>query len=74
MDSYGIVNAQIDLDIEDLGGNFGGLNVAVFATNLFDNEHFVGGFGLSLFGGAALIANQIVGDPQQFGIRVTKDF
>ena len=68
--SYDIVNAQIDLDLEDVGG-LPGVNIALYATNLFDNEYFVGGLALDLFGG---VSNRIVGEPQQFGIRVRADF
>jgi iron complex outermembrane receptor protein len=68
---FTLVNAQVDFDIADLGGNFGGLNVALFGTNLFDKEYYAGGITLALFGG---IANRIVGEPRQWGIRVTKDF
>lgn len=65
--SIGLLNGQIDLDIQ----KWGGLNVAVFGTNILDKEYFVGGIALDLFGG---IANQLVGEPRQWGIRVTKDF
>jgi iron complex outermembrane receptor protein len=69
--AYTLVNAQIDFDIRDLGGNLGALNIALFATNLFDNDHFVSGIALNLFGG---ISNRIVGQPQELGVRVTKQF
>lgn len=69
--SFGLLNGQIDLDIADLGGNLGGLNIAIFGTNILDKEYFNGGISLGLFGG---VVNRLVGDPQQFGIRVTKDF
>jgi len=65
--SFGLLNGQIDLDID----KWGGLNIAVFGTNILDKEYFVGGIALDLFGG---IANQLVGEPRQWGIRVTKDF
>lgn len=65
--SFGLLNGQIDLDIE----KWGGLNVAVFGTNILDKEYFVGGLALDLFGG---ISNRLVGEPRQWGIRVTKDF
>ncbi|MBV7267528.1 TonB-dependent receptor [Erythrobacter ani] len=71
VDAYGVLNAQIDFDIRDLGGNLGGLNVALFGTNITDNEYFVGGIVLGLFGG---VSNRIVGEPRQWGIRVTKEF
>lgn len=62
---------QIDLDISDLGGNLGSLNVAIFGTNLLAKQYFTSGIALDAFGG---ISNKLVGDPRQFGIRVTKDF
>lgn len=65
--SFGLLNGQIDLDID----KWGGLNVAVFGTNILDKEYFVGGLALDLFGG---ISNRLVGEPRQWGIRVTKDF
>lgn len=69
--SVGLLNAQIDLDIADLGGNLGGLNIAVFGTNILDKEYYNGGISIGLFGG---VVNRIVGEPRQLGIRVTKDF
>ncbi|MEP2735975.1 MAG: TonB-dependent receptor [Erythrobacter sp.] len=68
--SYDLVNAQIDLDLEDVAG-LSGINIALYATNLLDEEYFVSGLALDLFGG---VANRIVGEPQQFGIRVRTDF
>jgi len=65
--SFGLLNGQIDLDLEA----YGGINIAIFGTNILDKEYFVGGLSLDLFGG---IVNRLVGDPQQWGIRVTKDF
>ncbi len=67
---YDLVNAQIDLDLVDLEG-LPDLNIALFVTNLFDEEYFVGGLALDLFGG---VSNRIVGEPQQFGVRVRADF
>ncbi len=68
--SYDLVNAQIDLDLADVAG-LSGVNIALYATNLFDKEYFVSGLALGLFGG---VVNRIVGEPQQFGIRVKTDF
>lgn len=67
IESIGLLNGQIDLDLE----KWGGLNIAVFGTNILDKEYFVGGIALDLFGG---ISNRLVGEPRQWGIRVTKDF
>ena len=47
------------------------VNIAVYGTNLLDKEYFVSGLALDLFGG---VANRIVGEPQQFGIRLRTDF
>ncbi|WP_230206753.1 TonB-dependent receptor [Novosphingobium sp. Gsoil 351] len=71
LNSYGLLNAQIDLDIADLGGNLGGLNIALFGTNILDKEYYAGGIALALFGG---VSNRIVGEPRQWGIRITKEF
>ena len=68
--SYDLVNAQIDLDLADVAG-LSGVNIALYVTNLFDEEYFVSGLALDLFGG---VVNRIVGEPQQFGIRVRTDF
>ncbi|MEP0190404.1 MAG: TonB-dependent receptor [Erythrobacter sp.] len=68
--AYDLVNAQIDLDIEGALG-LSGINLAVYATNLFDEEYFVSGLALGLFGG---VVNRIVGEPQQFGVRLRTDF
>lgn len=67
---YHLVNAQIDLQLDDVLG-LDAVNIALYATNLFDEEYFVGGLALDLFGG---VVNRIVGEPQQFGIRVRTDF
>lgn len=71
VDSYGLVNAQIDLDLIDVLPGVRDLNIAVFATNLFDKEYFTGGLAIGAFGG---ISNRIVGEPQQFGVRVRAGF
>lgn len=65
--SFGLLNGQIDLDIN----KWRGLNIALFGTNILDKEYYNGGIALGLFGG---ISNRIVGDPRQWGIRVTKKF
>ena len=68
--SYDLVNAQVDLDLTNVPG-LSGVNIALYATNLLDKEYFVSGLALDLFGG---VVNRIVGEPQQFGIRVKTDF
>ncbi len=65
--SFGLLNGQIDLDID----KWRGLNIALFGTNILDKEYYNGGVALDLFGG---ISNRIVGDPRQWGIRVSKKF
>jgi len=65
--SFGLLNGQIDLDLEA----YGGLNIAIFGTNILDKEYYTGGLSLGLFGG---IVNRFVGEPRQWGIRVTKSF
>lgn len=68
--SYGLLNGQIDLNLTDIMG-LNKVNIAVYGTNLLDKEYFVSGLALDLFGG---VANRIVGEPQQFGIRLRTDF
>jgi len=65
--SFGLLNGQIDLDLQA----YGGLKIAVFGTNILDKEYFTGGLSLGLFGG---IVNRFAGEPRQWGIRVTKSF
>ena len=67
---YQLVNAQVDLDLTDVGG-LPNLNIAIFAKNLFDVQYFTGGNAVDLFGG---VANRLVGEPQQFGVRIRADF
>ncbi|BDW81537.1 TonB-dependent receptor [Erythrobacter sp. Dej080120_24] len=71
VDDYGLLNAQIDLEILDFGGDFGGAEIALFGSNILDKEYFTSGIALGLFGG---ISNRLVGEPRQWGIRVTKEF
>lgn len=67
-DSYGLLNAQIDL-ATDL---FGGANIALFASNLTDEEYLVDQLVIPLpFG---LISNGIVGEPRTYGVRINKSF
>lgn len=68
--AYDLVNAQIDFNIEELGG-IDNVKVSLFAKNLLDKEYFVSGTALDLLGG---ISTRIVGEPQQFGVRVRTDF
>lgn len=70
LDSYGILNAQIDVQLDRLAK---GLNVAAFANNLTDEEFLPAGFVIP-FGGLGIIDNRITGDPRTYGIRVTQSF
>ena len=66
VDSISLLNGQVDFDIDSLG-----LNVAVWGTNLTDEEYFSTGFALGVFGG---LASRTIGAPRQFGVRLRKDF
>ncbi|MEP3050876.1 MAG: TonB-dependent receptor [Erythrobacter sp.] len=70
LESYGILNAQIDVNFEDIGE---GLNVALFANNLTDELFFPAGFVIP-FGALGVIDNRITGDPRTYGVRVTQKF
>ena len=69
LESYGIFNAQLDFDIEGFGA---GTNIAVYARNLFDNDHHTTGFALVAFG--LDLAQRAPGAPQVFGVRVRLSF
>ena len=66
VDSYGLVNGQIDFNTDA----YGGVNIALFGTNLFDKEHFTGGLAIASFG----VSNRFIGAPRQYGVRVKKTF
>lgn len=67
LDSYGIFNGQIDIDIESLG-----TNIAFYGRNLFDNEHDTTGFALTAFG--LDLAQRNPGAPRTYGVRVRQSF
>ena len=67
LESYGIVNGQIDFDIESLGAN-----VAFYGRNLLDNDHDTTGFALVAFGLG--LAQRAPGAPRTYGVRVRKSF
>ena len=69
LDSYGIFNAQLDFDIEGFGA---GTNIAIYARNLFDNDHHTTGFALVAFG--LDLAQRAPGAPQLFGVRIRQSF
>ena len=68
LDSYSNFNGQIDFDLEKWG-----LNVSLYARNIFDDERDVSGFALSVAGGIGL-AQRITGSPREFGGRIRKSF
>ncbi len=67
LDSYGIVNGQIDFDIENWG-----TNVAFYGRNLLDNDHDTTGFALVAFGLG--LSQRAPGAPRTYGVRVRKSF
>ena len=66
VDSISLLNGQIDFDISDT------LNVAIWGTNLADEEYFSNGFAINTLG--LLLAQGNVGAPRQLGVRIRKDF
>ncbi len=71
LNSYGILNAQIDLDLDILNG----LNIAVFGTDITDKEYFSGGIVVPIVAAAGeIVSNRFAGDPATYGIRLTKSF
>lgn len=70
VDSYGLLNAQIDVEFESFGE---GLNVALFANNATDELYFPAGFVVP-FGPFGTVDNRITGDPRTYGIRATQRF
>lgn len=66
--AYGLLNGQIDLDIDVLNG----LNLAIFGTNILDKEYAIGGLVVPI--GAVTVSNRFLGDPQTWGIRMKKSF
>lgn len=66
VESISLLNGQIDFDITDT------LNVALWGTNLTDEEYFSNGFAIETLG--LLLSQRNVGAPRQYGIRVKKDF
>ena len=68
LDSYSNFNGQIDFNIDKWG-----LNVSMYARNIFDDERDVSGFALNIAGGIGL-AQRITGSPREFGGRIRKTF
>ncbi len=66
VNSISLLNGQIDFDVTDT------LNIALWGTNLTDEEYFSNAFAIETLG--LLLAQGNVGAPRQYGIRVRKDF
>jgi iron complex outermembrane receptor protein len=64
---YGLVNMRYDW--KDIYGS--SLSFAAFATNLFDQPYYTGGFALSASLGVSSVA---IGQPRMFGVEMTYDF
>ena len=67
LDSYSLVNAQLEFDFESWD-----TNVAFYARNLLDEEYDASGFALFTFG--LDLAQRIQGPPRTYGVRVRKSF
>lgn len=71
LNSYGLLNAQIDLDFDVLNG----FNLAVFGTNILKEEYFTGGIVVPIrLAPGGIVSNRIVGEPRTYGIRGTWTF
>ena len=68
--SYGLLNAQIDLDLDVLNG----LNIAVFGTNILDKRYYSGGIVVPIVPPTEIVSNRFSGEPATYGIRITKSF
>lgn len=64
-DAYSLVNARLDYDHHDWG-----VEIALWANNVFDEEYFVGNVNLTALGYWVSIA----GNPRTYGFTVTKRF
>lgn len=69
LDAYGTLNAQIDIDVN----LHGGMNLAVFGTNLTDKEYFSAAF-ITPLGALGTVSDRITGNPRTWGVRLTKRF
>ncbi|MFN3233596.1 MAG: TonB-dependent receptor [Alphaproteobacteria bacterium] len=68
IESYGLLNLQIDYDVQ----RWGGFNIAFYARNVTDEEYFTAAFVSAVFGQA--FSNRIVGEPRTWGFRLRKNF
>ncbi len=64
--SRGLLNARLSVTVEDFG-----LELAVFGTNLTDEEFFVRGETVNPAGG---IVPQMVGEPRMYGFQIRKEW
>ena len=69
INSYGLVNAQIDLDLGEASGWY----FALFGTNLADKEYFTGSI-IAQIGSLGTVSNRLVGNPRTWGVRIRKEF
>lgn len=67
LESYSLVNGQLDFDIESWN-----TNIAIYGTNLLDEEYYSSGF--ALFVAGVDLAQRVHGAPRQYGVRVRKTF
>ena len=70
LDSYSLINSQLDFDIDGIGK---GTNIAFYANNLLDNEFDQSGFATVILGFLDL-AQRIPGSPRTYGVRVRQSF
>ena len=71
LNSYGLLNAQIDLDLDVLKG----LNIAAFGTNITGRKYFSGGIVVPIVPAIGeIVSNRFSGEPATYGIRITKSF
>ena len=69
LDSFGVVNGQLDFDIDSFGQ---GTNIAFYAQNLLNNEFDTTGFALVAFG--LDLAQRAPGAPRTYGVRLRQNF
>ncbi len=67
---YGLLNAQVDLDLDVLNG----LNIAVFGTNILDKRYYSGGIVVPIVRPTEIVSNRFSGEPATYGIRIKKSF
>ncbi len=70
LDSVGLLNAQVDLEMDV----FEGLNIAFFGTNILDEDYSVSGIVVPIVPPTEVVSNRTTGEPATFGVRVTQSF